>query len=147
MDVYGLQSDRGLLPHITRTYQDDCCTKSLNFILKKLEAIEAHLDIKPRSLYDNLKPALTVADAAELLGCNQTKVRQYVKWKMLDSFKVGHKIMIVTSSLRELIQINTEAQKRASNSDKVHFYRFFQWWAREDSNLRPMDYESTALTN
>jgi hypothetical protein len=21
------------------------------------------------------------------------------------------------------------------------------WWAREDSNLRPMDYESTALTN
>ena len=61
----------------------------------------------------------TVADAAELLGCNQTKVRQYVKWKMLDSFKVGHKIMIVTSSLRELIQINTEAQKRASNSDNV----------------------------
>ena len=23
----------------------------------------------------------------------------------------------------------------------------FKWWAREDSNLRPMDYESTALTN
>ena len=23
----------------------------------------------------------------------------------------------------------------------------FQWWARKDSNLRPMDYESTALTN
>ncbi len=22
-----------------------------------------------------------------------------------------------------------------------------KWWAREDSNLRPMDYESTALTN
>ena len=21
------------------------------------------------------------------------------------------------------------------------------WWARKDSNLRPMDYESTALTN
>ena len=93
--------------------------QKLDLILKKLEEIEAHLDIKPRSLYDNLKPVLTVADAAELLGCNQTKVRQYVKWKMLDSFKVGHKIMIVTSSLRELIQINTEAQKRASNSDNV----------------------------
>ena len=23
----------------------------------------------------------------------------------------------------------------------------FHWWARQDSNLRPMDYESTALTN
>ena len=22
-----------------------------------------------------------------------------------------------------------------------------QWWAQKDSNLRPMDYESTALTN
>ena len=22
-----------------------------------------------------------------------------------------------------------------------------RWWARKDSNLRPMDYESTALTN
>ena len=22
-----------------------------------------------------------------------------------------------------------------------------KWWARKDSNLRPMDYESTALTN
>jgi hypothetical protein len=93
--------------------------QKLDLILKKLEAIEAHLDIKPRSLYDNLKPTLTVADAAEFLGCNQNKVRQYVKWKMLDSFKVGHKIMIVTSSLQELIQINTEAQKKASNSDNV----------------------------
>jgi len=22
-----------------------------------------------------------------------------------------------------------------------------KWWARKDSNLRPMDYESSALTN
>ncbi len=26
-------------------------------------------------------------------------------------------------------------------------YYLKKWWAREDSNLRPMDYESTALTN
>ena len=25
--------------------------------------------------------------------------------------------------------------------------KYVKWWAREDSNLRPMDYESTALTN
>ena len=28
-----------------------------------------------------------------------------------------------------------------------NLWKPFKWWAREDSNLRPMDYESTALTN
>lgn len=53
-------------------------SEKLDLILKKLKAIEIQLNIKPRSLYDNLKPALSVADAATLLGCTQTKVRQYV---------------------------------------------------------------------
>lgn len=81
-------------------------SEKLDLILKKLKAIEIQLNIKPRSLYDNLKPALSVADAATLLGCTQTKVRQYVKWKMVESFKVGHKIMIITDSLEDLIKQN-----------------------------------------
>ena len=81
-------------------------SEKLDLILKKLKAIEIQLNIKPRSLYDNLKPALSVADVATLLGCTQTKVRQYVKWNMVDNFKVGHKIMIITDSLEDLIKQN-----------------------------------------
>jgi len=82
----------------------------LNQILQRLDVIERHIDIKPKSLYDNIKPTVTIADAAKLLGCREAKVRQYIKWKMLETFKLGSRRMIVSNSLRKLIKSNTKAQ-------------------------------------
>ena len=84
----------------------------LKAILKKIDVIEKHLDIKPKSLFDNLQPTVTVADAAKLMGCTQPKIRQYIKWNMLETFKVGSRRMIVSSSLVDLIKSNANAQNR-----------------------------------
>jgi hypothetical protein len=84
----------------------------LDLILQRLEVIESNLGIKPKSLYDNLKPTVSIADAAKLMGCNQTKVRQYITWNMLETFKVGGRRMIISTSLRELIESNADAQNR-----------------------------------
>jgi excisionase family DNA binding protein len=86
--------------------------KKLDIILKKLETIESNLGIKPKSLFDNLKPTVTVGDAAKLMGCTQPKIRQYIKWNMLETFKVGGRRMIVSSSLVDLIKSNANAQNR-----------------------------------
>jgi hypothetical protein len=43
--------------------------QKLDLILKKLEMIESNLGIKSKSLFDNLQPTVTVADAAKLMGC------------------------------------------------------------------------------
>ena len=83
----------------------------LKAILQRINVIEKHLDIKPKSLFDNLQPTVTVADAAKLMGCNTPKIRQYIKWNMLETFKVGSRRMIISSSLRELIDLNAKAQK------------------------------------
>ena len=84
----------------------------LDLILKRLDIIEMNLGIKPKSLFDNLQPTVTVADAAKLMGCNTPKIRQYIKWNMLDTFKVGGRRMIVSGSLAELIKSNANAQNR-----------------------------------
>ncbi len=84
----------------------------LKAILKKIDAIEKHLDIKPKSLFDNLQPTVTVGDAAKLMGCTQPKIRQYIKWNILETFKVGGRRMIVSSSLVDLIKSNANAQNR-----------------------------------
>ena len=84
----------------------------LDLILKRLDIIEMNLGIQPKSLFDNLQPTVTVADAAKLMGCTQPKIRQYIKWNMLETFKVGGRSMIVSNSLAELIKSNTDAQNR-----------------------------------
>ena len=84
----------------------------LDLILQRLEIIEINLGIKSKSLFDNLQPTLTVEDAAKLMGCTQPKIRQYIKWNMLETFKVGGRRMIVSNSLAELIKSNTDAQNR-----------------------------------
>ncbi len=83
----------------------------LDLILQRLEIIEINLGIKSKSLFDNLQPTVTVADAAKLMGCMTPKIRQYIKWNMLETFKVGSRRMIISSSLRELIDLNAKAQK------------------------------------
>ena len=84
----------------------------LDLILQRLEIIEINLGIKYKSLFDNLQPTLTVEDAAKLMGCTQPKIRQYIKWNMLETFKVGGHRMILSSSLTELIKSNASAQNR-----------------------------------
>ena len=88
----------------------------LKAILQRIDVIEKHLDIKPKSLFDNLQPTVTVEDAAKLMGCTQPKIRQYIKWNMLETFKVGGRRMIVSSSLTELIKSNANAQNRDSKN-------------------------------
>jgi len=85
--------------------------QKLDLILQRLDVIEINLGIKTKSLFDNLQPTVTVADAARLMGCKTPKIRQYIKWNMLETFKVGSRRMIISSSLRELIDINAKAQK------------------------------------
>jgi predicted transcriptional regulator len=53
-----------------------------------------------------MKPAYSVKDAATILGCTPHKVRQYIKYNMLDSFRVGYKKMIRSESIKKLIQNN-----------------------------------------
>ena len=88
----------------------------LDLILKRLDIIEMNLGIQPKSLFDNLQPTVTVEDAAKLMGCTQPKIRQYIKWNMLETFKVGGRRMIVSSSLTELIKSNANAQNRDSKN-------------------------------
>ena len=84
----------------------------LDLILQRLEVIESNLGIKSKSLFDNLQPTVTVEDAAKLMGCTQPKIRQYIKWNMLETFKVGGRRMIISSSLADLIKSNANAQNR-----------------------------------
>ena len=47
--------------------------------------------------------AYSIKDTAKILGCSETKVRQYIKYEMLDSFKVGHKRMIKSKAIKKFI--------------------------------------------
>lgn len=80
--------------------------EKLDLILKKLEAIEKHLDIKPRTIYDDMLEAYSVKDTAKILGCTEVKVRQYIKWDMLKTFKVGRQPKVISSSIKKLIDDN-----------------------------------------
>ena len=80
--------------------------KRLDLILKKLENIEKHLGIYTKTIYDDMKPAYSVKDAATILGCTPHKVRQYIKYNMLDSFRVGYKKIVRSESIKKLIQNN-----------------------------------------
>ena len=80
--------------------------EKLDLILKKLEVIEKHLDIKPRTIYDKMSEAHPVKDTAKILGCTEVKVRQYIKWDMLKTFKVEKKPIVISSSIKKLIEEN-----------------------------------------
>ena len=80
----------------------------LDIILQKLEAIEKHLNIQSKTIYDDMAEAYSIKDTAKILGCSETKVRQYIKYEMLDSFKVGHKRMIKSVAIKEFIKLNSK---------------------------------------
>ena len=78
----------------------------LDIILQKLEAIEKHLNIKNKTIYDNMAEAYSIKDTSKILGCSEAKVRQYIKYEMLDTFKVGHKRMVKSKAIKKLIEQN-----------------------------------------
>tara|TARA_Y100000385_G_C12661679_1_gene454036 strand:+ start:129 stop:473 length:345 start_codon:yes stop_codon:yes gene_type:complete len=84
-------------------------TKKIDLIIKKLDAIEEHLNIKPKTIYDDMKEAYTVKDTSLVLGCSEKKVREYIKWNMLEHFKVGYKKMVTSRSIKKLIQQNLKS--------------------------------------
>ena len=80
----------------------------LDIILQKLEAIEKHLNIQSKTIYDDMAEAYSIKDTAKILGCSEIKVRQYIKYEMLDSFKVGHKRMIKSKAIKKFIKLNSK---------------------------------------
>ena len=78
----------------------------LDLILEKLENIEKHLGIYKKTIYDDMQPSYTIKDTATILGCTPYKVRQYIKYNMLDSFKTGYKKMVCSKSIKKLIEVH-----------------------------------------
>ena len=56
---------------------------------------------------------------------------------------IGKPYYIAQSSLDALAIMNTPSKQEEWDKGSS----VLRWWARQDSNLRPMDYESTALTD
>ena len=79
----------------------------LDLILEKLENIEKHLGIYKKTIYDDMQPSYSIKDTATILGCTPHKVRQYIKYNMLESFRVGYKKMVVSESIKKLIKYNS----------------------------------------
>ena len=78
----------------------------LDLILARLENIEKHLGIYKKTIYDDMQPSYTIKDTATILGCTPHKVRQYIKYNMLDSFKTGYKKMVCSKSIKKLIEVH-----------------------------------------
>ena len=83
---------------------DSSLSNKLDTILQKLENIEKHLGIETKTIYDDMKPAYSVKDTAIILGCTTQKVGQYIKYNMLESFRVGYKKMVRSESIKKLIK-------------------------------------------
>ena len=82
---------------------EDFLIKKIDLIFQKLENIEKHLGIEDKTIYDNMEPSYSIKDTAIILGCSPNKVRQYIKYNMLDSFKTGYKKMVCSESIKKLI--------------------------------------------
>ena len=81
--------------------------QKLDLILEKLENIEKHLGIYEKTIYDDMEPSYSIKDTATILGCSPQKVRQYIKYNMLESFRVGYKKMVRSESIKKLIKHHT----------------------------------------
>ena len=79
----------------------------LDLILEKLENIEKQLGMYKKTIFDDMQPSYTIGDTASILGCTPHKVRQYIKYNMLESFRVGYKKMVVSESIKKLIKYNS----------------------------------------
>ena len=73
------------------------------------EALAEHLGVG-KTIFDRMREAYSVKDTAAILGCSQSKVRQYMKYRILQGLKIGHKSMITSTSIKELIHNNVQKQ-------------------------------------
>jgi hypothetical protein len=64
-------------------------------------------------------------------------------------FEINEKLTLAQASVNEAGQQSSERLYAARTllAGRMRVNAYERWWARKDSNLRPMDYESTALTN
>jgi len=85
---------------------EDFLNKKIDLIFQKLENIEKHLGIEDKTIYDNMEPSYSIKDTAIILGCSPHKIREYIKYNMLESFRVGYKKMVVSESIKKLIKNN-----------------------------------------
>ena len=58
-----------------------------------------------------MKPAYDINETAKILGCTSSKVRKYIEFNFLETFKIGHKKMIITKSIEKLIEDNKMTNK------------------------------------
>ena len=77
--------------------------KKIDEIFSRLDEIEKRVGIQPKKLSDFMDEAYSVKDASKILGCTMEKVRQFIKYDFLDTFRVGRKIMITSESIKNVI--------------------------------------------
>ena len=80
--------------------------KKLDEIFSRLDEIEKKVGVQPKKLSDFLEESYSIKDASKVLGCSITKVRQFIKYEFLDTFKIGQKIIITSESLKRLMKNN-----------------------------------------
>jgi DNA-directed RNA polymerase sigma subunit (sigma70/sigma32) len=80
--------------------------KKIDEIFSRLDEIEKRVGIQPKKLSDFMDEAYSVKDASKILGCTMEKVRQFIKYDFLDTFRVGRKIMITSESIKRLMENN-----------------------------------------
>ena len=78
--------------------------KKIDEIFSRLDEIEKKVGIQPKKLSDFMDEAYSVKDASKILGCTMEKVRQFIKYDFLDTFRVGRKIMITSESIKRLME-------------------------------------------
>ncbi len=79
----------------------------LDEILSRVSKIEEYLGMKK----ENMKPAYDIKETAIILGCSKHKVRKYLEFNFLEKFKIGHKIMVTSESIKRLIEDNKASNK------------------------------------
>jgi hypothetical protein len=78
--------------------------KKIDEIFSRLDEIEKRVGIQPKKLSDFMDEAYSVKDASKILGCTMEKVRQFIKYDFLDTFRVGRKITITSESIKRLME-------------------------------------------
>ena len=67
-------------------------------------------------------------------------LQQRLAERLDETFRAAHVPYLPPEAAENVVSLRRQARKRASEQD-------FSGWGGEDSNLRPADYESAALTN
>ena len=154
-----LRSEEKRLANYINFIGDGNASRMLNQALleseQKVDALQSELD-SLRQARDNIFQAPPIewiedrlSKFSNLLELNTSDSALALR-ELLGSIKleaqhpdVGRPYYVAHSSINALTL--TEPLPGEKNLDNGS--NSFHWWARQDSNLRPMDYESTALTN